>query len=387
VSPQFPESGEANLRRSLFWTLQLGGWGLFGAGMFVAGVSHWPVLYTAVVKSSLTLFGFCASLLLRFLYRALSRVGAPLPATVAAAVPLSFGAAGLWMAAHNFVVASFAAWQRGAPGTGVPFPDFVNTIYYFFVLMAWSVLYFGVPSFLDLQEQRERRIRAEGLAHEARLRALRLQLDPHFLFNTLNAISTLVAESKNAEANRMLVRLSDFLRSTLDRAGTDEVPLAAEIAFTRQYLDIEQVRFGERLRVDFAVDASAEGALVPPLILQPLVENAVRHAVLPREKGGAVAIRASRRDGELRLDVSDDGPGLDATGESGRGVGLSNTRQRLAELYGGRAELAMSRSDLGGLAVTIRIPFTSRQPGPMTFPTAAEAPETRGRPSRTLPCR
>jgi two-component system, LytTR family, sensor kinase len=356
--------GETSRRRSLFWILQLGGWGLFGAGMFVAGVSHWPVAYTAVVKSSLTLFGFSMSLVLRQIYRALGRRGAPLLGIVLPAIPLSFGAAGVWMAAHNLVVTAFVAWQRGAPAMGLRgFPDFVNTIYYFFVLIAWSVLYFGVQAYLDLLEERERLLRAESLAHQARLRALRLQLNPHFLFNTLNAISTLVSEAKTAEANRMLARLSDFLRSTLDRSETDEIPLSEEIDFACQYLEIEEIRFGERLRVDISVQPEAEGALVPPLLLQPLVENAVRHAVGRGESGGAIAIVAARQDGWLTLGVHDDGPGLSREAEAGRGVGLANTRQRLAELYGTGARLELSASEKGGLAVLVRLPFRATVSG------------------------
>jgi two-component system, LytTR family, sensor kinase len=340
-------------RSALFWILELGGWGLFGAGMLVAGLSIWPAAYAVVNKSSLTLFGFAASLLLRVAYRTLNRVGAPLAVLLAAAVPLSFGAAGLWMAAHHALLSAYAA-DRGARSGG-GFPDFTNTIYFFFVLVAWSVLYFAVPSYLELAAQRQRLARAEELAHRARLHALRLQLNPHFLFNTLNAISTLVSESRALEANRMLSRLSDFLRATLDRTEKDEIPLADEIDFACQYLEIEETRFGDRLRIDVTVAPGTESALVPPMILQPLVENAVRHAIGLRESGGGISIVASREDDWLTLGVHDDGPGL--SGEIGAGVGLSNTRQRLAELYGTSAELTLARSERGGLSASIRLPF------------------------------
>jgi LytS/YehU family sensor histidine kinase len=338
--------------------LQFGGWGLFAAGMFVAGVSIWPVAYTAAVKSSLVFFGFALSLVLRQIYRALGRRGVPLVVILIVALPLSFGAAGVWMAAHHFVVSAYVAWQRGEPPlAGRGFPDFVNTIYYFFVLLAWSVLYFGVQAYLDLLDERERLHKAESLAHEARLRALRLQLNPHFLFNTLNAISTLVAESRTTEANRMLSRLAEFLRMTLDRPESDEVSLANEVGFARRYLEIEEIRFGERLKVDISVTPEAAVALVPTMILQPLVENAVRHAILPRESGGAIAIVAERQHGWLTLGVHDDGPGLDDVTALSRGVGLSNTSTRLTELYGDSAEICFARSDRGGLAVLIRLPF------------------------------
>ncbi len=327
--------------------------------MFAAGVSHWPVLYAAVVKASLTLFGFSASLLLRAVYRGLARRGAPLPALVAAAIPLSYGAAALWMAPHNLVVASYLASHR----TGLfrvetaGFPDFVNTIYFFFVLLCWSALYFGIAAYRDLAAGRERLLRAEARAHAARLEALRLQLNPHFLFNALNAVSTLIAEDRPSEANRMLARLSDFLRSTLERSDTAEVPLSDEIDFACQYLEIEEIRFGERLRVDIAVDPAAESALVPPLILQPLVENAVRHAVLPRTGGGAISIVAGRDAEWLTLGVHDEGPGAGPRVERRSGIGLANTRQRLEELYGTRAELTLDASARGGLALSIRLPY------------------------------
>jgi signal transduction histidine kinase len=344
-------------RRRLFWILQLGGWGLFGAGMFAAGLSQWPLLEAVVLKSSLTLFGFAASLVLWLAYRALRGAGAP-AVVVAAAIPLSFGAAAGWMAAHNLVVAAFAAWRRGAPTAAVHFPDFVNTIYFFFVLLAWSVLYFGVEAYLDLAAERERRVRVEDLAHEARLRALRLQINPHFLFNALNGVSTLVSEGRSSDANRMLSRLSDFLRATLDRTETREIPLAEEIDFACKYLEIEEARFGQRLRVEIAVAPEAEAALVPPLILQPLVENAVRYGILPREGGGSVAIAAARDDGFLTLSVRDDGPGMASVDSAARpGVGLANVRQRLAELYGADAALELGRGERGGLAASIRIPW------------------------------
>ena len=354
----------ARKSRSLFWSLQLAGWGVFGAGMFVAGISHWPLAYTVVAKTSLTLFGFAASLALRAVYRELFRRRVALPVIVGAAVPLSYGAAGLWMAPHNLVVDSY----RAAPALA-RFPDFGNTIYFFFVLLCWSALYFSIPAFRELALERERLLRAEARAHEARLAALRLQLQPHFLFNALNAVSTLVTDGRPAEANRMLARLADFLRATLERKDTAEVPLADEIAFTRQYLEIEEVRFGERLRVEVDIDPAARGALVPAMILQPLVENAVRHAVLPRTEGGAIGIVASRENGTLHLFVHDDGPGpapggVETTVPARNGLGLANTRQRLEELYGAGAELTLGTSDRGGLAVSLRLPWRESAPEP-----------------------
>lgn len=353
--------------RSLFWPLQLLGWTVFGAGMFAAGVAHWPVWYAAAVKTSLTAFGFLASLGLRAAFRELARWKAPLPAIVGAAIPLSYAAAALWMAPHNLAVASIRASQRaGAPTlAGGEFPDFANTIYFFFVLLCWSALYFGIAAWRDLAAAQARAALAEARAQAARLEALRLQLDPHFLFNALNAVSTLVAEDRPGEANRMLARLADFLRTTLERRSAAEVPLSDEIDFACQYLEIEEARFGERLRVDIAVDPGAEAALVPTLILQPLVENAVRHAIGAQSAGGGIAIVVAREDGWITLGVHDDGPraGAEASTRSerrrgvGLGLGIANARQRLEELYGAKAELTLDASAQGGLAVSIRLPY------------------------------
>jgi two-component system, LytTR family, sensor kinase len=165
------------------------------------------------------------------------------------------------------------------------------------------------------------------------LQALRYQLNPHFLFNTLNAISTLVVDKRNAEAGKMISRLSDFLRLTLDRPDVEEVPLSDEIEFARRYLEIEQVRFGDRLSVNIDVDDDAWTARVPALVLQPLVENAIRHAVAPREAGGRIEIGARVAGRAVQVWVADDGPGLNANG-NGTGIGLANTRERLQQLYG-----------------------------------------------------
>jgi two-component system, LytTR family, sensor kinase len=330
--------------RRLFWILQIGGWSIFFAAMFLAGIGQWPLGYTLLRKSSLAILGFALTLLLRIPYKSLRARSASLPIVAIVGVTLSIIAAAAWMAMHNLVM---KGWKD--------FPDFTNTIYYAFLLIAWSALYFGVPSILGQKADRERLSKVEALAQQARLRALRLQLNPHFLFNTLNAISTLIAEGRNAEANRMLARLSDFLRQTLQAGDAAEIPVAEEIDFARRYLDIEKSRFGDRLHVDIAVASDAGGALVPPMILQPLVENAIKHAIVPREGGGKVAITATRDDMWLTLGVEDDGPGLDAG--AGNGIGLTNVRERLAEIYGERSEVSFSRSDRGGLAVSIRLPF------------------------------
>jgi two-component system, LytTR family, sensor kinase len=189
---------------------------------------------------------------------------------------------------------------------------------------------------------------------DARLNALRTQLNPHFLFNTLNAISTLVDEDPPG-ARRMIARLSDLLRHTLGEGDEQEIPLARELEMLRRYLDIMEVRFQGKLEVSIETEPSLDGALVPNLVLQPLVENAFRHGLAQMQTVGHVAVRAVRDDGDLVLTVRDNGRG--PAKEVREGVGLTNTRARLTQLYGARQRLALTAAEGGGALVEVRFPY------------------------------
>jgi sensor histidine kinase YesM len=190
---------------------------------------------------------------------------------------------------------------------------------------------------------------------QAQLQSLKMQLQPHFLFNTLNSISTLLDEDVDA-ADEMIARLGDFLRLTLDNSGAQEVTLQEELEFLRCYLAIEQVRFRERLTVEMKIDPETLEALVPNLILQPIVENAIRHGVIACIGKGRVEIESSRHNGSLCLIVTDNGPGLQ--GNSGkRGLGFSLTKERLERLYDVKQQLELQDIPEGGLKVTVEIPF------------------------------
>jgi len=193
---------------------------------------------------------------------------------------------------------------------------------------------------------------------EAQLQALQRQLHPHFLFNTLNAISALMHRDVEA-ADQMLARLSDLLRIALDMRGAQEVALKDELEFLQKYLEIEQTRFGERLAVRYDIDPATLDAQVPNLILQPLVENSVRHAVAVRIEPGLIEIRARRVGTNLELSVHDNGPGLSKApgAQAGKGVGLANTRSRLEHLYGASQVLHLEEPPGGGLTVTVMLPF------------------------------
>jgi LytS/YehU family sensor histidine kinase len=216
---------------------------------------------------------------------------------------------------------------------------------------------------------REREMRAlllESRLAQAQLQILKMQLQPHFLFNTLNAISSLMHQDVEL-ADQMLARLAQLLRTTLESAGTQVVSLKQELEFIELYLEIEKARFGPRLIVHMDADPDTMDAYVPNLILQPLVENAVRHGISPRPEAGHIEIRTRRENGTLRVDVMDDGPGLTHNGEPRprQGVGLANTRARLRQLYGDTHEFRLANRASGGVAVTLWLPFREN---PEEFP-------------------
>src|SRR5439155_10122787 len=212
-------------------------------------------------------------------------------------------------------------------------------------LIIASLIVIAVHALLYYQNFRASELAQSSLKSQlaqAQLRALKMQLHPHFLFNTLHSISSLVLEDP-PKANSMIARLGDFLRLTLDHSDQQLVTLKEETEFVRCYLEIEQVRFGDRLAVDFQIEPATLGAEVPHLILQPVVENAIQHAIAPHAAPGRIEITVSRSDGSLRLQVKDTGPGMGTTNHSmeGHGVGLSNVRARLERLYGADFSLEM----------------------------------------------
>lgn len=231
------------------------------------------------------------------------------------------------------------------------------------ILITWSGLYFIIKYYQLFQVEKEKSLRSEALAHEAQLLMLRYQLNPHFLFNTLNAISTLILQRATEQANEMVTKLSKFLRYSLDHSPLDRVSLAHELESSQLYLDIEKVRFAERLQIEIDVDEEAASALVPTMLLQPIVENSIKHGISKSDNGGTIKIFSRRQGKNLVIEITDDGPGLsskelheDAV-ELSNGVGISNIRNRLSEIYGQSHSLEFANAKPRGLTVKVVIPY------------------------------
>ena len=228
------------------------------------------------------------------------------------------------------------------------------------VMLVWSALYFGIKYYLLSQEEKQRYLAAMGRAHQAQLKMLRYQLNPHFLFNTLNAISTLILDQDNKTANEMVSKLSGFLRYSLESDPMREVSVKDEVASMMLYLEIEKVRFGERLNLEVFVADEAANAMMPSMLLQPLIENSIKYAIARSVEGGTIRITAYRQRDVLQLSVVDDGPGIEQKQDlsaPSTGVGIKNIQGRLKELYGDNQFCELRPSEPSGLTVVINLPF------------------------------
>jgi len=245
------------------------------------------------------------------------------------------------------------------------FPVYKRNLFlslHWYVLVYWAILgaWQGLDYYRRYRERERRTVQLEGQLVQAQLQALKMQLNPHFLFNTLHSISALLHEDIDS-ADRMIARLGEFLRLTLDNSGEHEVRLQKEMEFLKCYLDIERIRFQDRLTVHYDIDPEVLDALVPNLMWQPIVENAIRHGIAPRSDPGCIEIRAKQMGTKLQLQVKDDGPGLRPKPGSvhpvNEGVGLANTRARLYQLYGQNHWITLCNGTERGVVVTMEIPF------------------------------
>lgn len=228
-----------------------------------------------------------------------------------------------------------------------------------YVFLAWTAMHLAIDGFVRLKAETERAMRAHALAHQAQLKMLRYQINPHFLFNTLNALSTLVLEKANDQADQTIMRLSKFLRYALDNEPAQMVSLAEELDAMHLYLEIERVRFADRLRVNLRATPEARRCSIPSLLLQPLIENAVKYAITPRVEGGRIELDARVEQGMLVLALADDGPGIVESVDTlmkRSGIGLANTRDRLEQIYHGRATMRVENRAPSGLVIELRLP-------------------------------
>ena len=228
---------------------------------------------------------------------------------------------------------------------------FDGFVTYWFILGA----YYGLDYYNQYREHKLKTVELENQLVHAQIRALKMQLQPHFLFNTMHAISTLMEEDVKT-ARRMIAKLSSLLRQTLDNIGVEEVPLNHEIEFLKSYLEIEQTRFHDRLKINYKIDTQTLNASVPNLILQPLVENAIKHGITPYAQGGTIEIASERFEDRLVLKVSDNGKG-NSNGGFKEGVGLKNTKERLTQHYGKDFSMEINTDKGNGFQVIISIPF------------------------------
>lgn len=362
---------------TLFWILQCLGW----TGISLLTYLSLSVPYDQYELSYLahniaqSIAGFLLSTPLRYLYRSVwswsgyVRVmivmgSAILLALLWAAIRLFLfmmmtGESGLW--------SDFGGWL---------FPSL-------FVFFTWAALYHGIKYFEFLQREQEvavraesaqrqealKRMKAEAETKAAQLQLLRYQLNPHFLFNTLNSVSSLIAAERGTDANGMLLKLSTFLRFALERDDMTLTSLREDLMAVELYLDIEKVRFSDRLVVELDVTADAYRCSVPSLLLQPIIENAIKYAIAQSEEGGTIRVSARVEEQVLILTVDDSGPGdpqktvsapLESEDASGTGIGLQNIRERLSTLYGAMFSVEEGGSPLGGFRVKISIPVTAQ---------------------------
>lgn len=347
-------------KASAFWKLQAAGWTGYLILRSVSTVSAGLGLQGIVSNVVEAIVGYCITLLLSVLYgyyRSLPRV---------TGILLSI----FTLAAATFLYAvldafSFSFIRNAEPGVDIS--TLLATLFLnFTVLAGWSALYFGINFYLLVEDQIDRMEHLETQASSAQLAMLRYQLNPHFLFNTLNSISTLVLLKQTERANAMLSRLSSFLRYTLANEPTAHVTVAQEVETLKLYLEIEKMRFEDRLRPIFDIDDKVEKARLPSLLLQPLVENAIKYAVTPQEEGAEICITARLVGDRVLLGVSDTGPGLMPTRNRpslSTGVGITNIKERLAQAYGPEHRFQVSALPTGGFGVEIEIPFQLEVPG------------------------
>ena len=351
-------------RNAMFWIFHSVGWASYAITQyFGALLFNRPTKYVIVIATA-TLSGFLFTLPFRYVFR---RLWGQSPQVIVIGVLTTVYVTALPVRA--LINLSFEHFVEPMWESKSKLEFLAGTLSSAYLLLCYAGLYFGIRYYESLQQQREAVLKASALAQEAQLKMLRYQLNPHFLFNTLNAISTLILDHQNQTANRAVTRLAEFLRHTLDQDPMKKVTLRQELQALELYLGTERLRFGERLRLQINISEPALDALVPSLLLQPLIENALKYAVAPREDGGSIRIEGSHKGAMLEISVSDDGPGLSDENKKtpARGVGLRNTRERLSVLYGDQ-HCFKALNAHPGLRIEMAFPLEKMQATGETFP-------------------
>ena len=342
-------------RAPSFWPLQIGGWTLYGLATAVSYIPFRHMREQVDYQLALVCSTFVASFVLYASCHFLWRRSTPLGSALFLSVGFSY-----ILGVLCTVVSALTTLHLNEPRTPLSWSmvaarAFEATI----VLIAWSALYFGIKHYGTVEEQRSRLVASEAMAREAQLQALRYQLQPHFLFNTLNAISSLVVSKQPERATEMIAKLAALLRNTLSVPEVHAVTLQEELVVTEEYLSIEQVRFGPRLAVSLSVSPEAAEAQVPRFLLQPIVENAIRHGIARCPHGGEVSITAFVTEGQLHIDIENDrAEGVPQSGDGGNGLGLANTRTRLEKLYGEQGSVNVTTARNNRYLVSIQFPLT-----------------------------
>ncbi len=337
-----------------FWLLQSMGWSGYFILRSLGGIANnmGPlfILPTAIATAT----GYCLTLIMAVIFRQL--IGRSARITWGGSVLVVLIASGLFSAIEVWAHAAF--YRGGEMPSGLQF--FGAILLDFTLLVAWSGLYYGINFYILVEQQNDQLLRLETQSSNAHLAMLRYQLNPHFLFNTLNSISTLVLLKQTEPANAMLSRLSSFLRYTLANEPTERVPLRQEIETLKLYLEIERMRFEDRLRPSFDIDPRVSRTRLPSLLLQPLVENAIKYAVTPQEEGAEIRITAQQVRNNVLITVSDTGPGLHGTTpvrHGSTGVGLANIKDRLTQAFGEDHRFEVKSPEGGGYCVEIEFPL------------------------------
>jgi two-component system, LytTR family, sensor kinase len=335
-----------------FWQIQLIGWGCFYLFDLLESIHYFLTNRVSIDNELVPVsFMFLGSFALRPICRRLLRQSPSWIAFESRAAAASMATAIPAGCASCFILRFFhpvVQWHAVV----------ATVMWSFFILFMWCSLYFSIKQWQQSSGEKERLLRAESEIREARLLALRYQLNPHFLFNSLNAVSTLILDGNAPAATRMLAQIGDLLRTSLDSEVTAEVTLSQELAFTEGYLAIEQTRLGERLKIDMGVPWETRDVLVPNMLLQPLVENAVRYGVAPLVEGGWITIKSALHADKLQIAIGNSGRrGEGEQKPYGNGIGLRNTAERLRTLYGADFAFSLSWPEAGGCEVLLELPL------------------------------